>query len=119
MTTSELVRFVLSCSCTAAGLFAILSAVVGIFRFPNALSRIHAAALIDTAGMLFMLLGVAIGLGLTLTALKLAVIVCFLWITSPVASHLIGRLEGTTDDELEKKMTVEAPDMVAREKGEG
>ena len=116
MSGLELLRFVLSCGCTLAGLAAILSSVVGIFRFKTALNRIHAAALIDTAGMLFMLLGVAIGLGFTLTTLKLAVIIGFLWITSPVASHLIARLEVTTNDELEKQLTVEAPEQVAREK---
>ena len=118
MTTSELIRFILSCLCTAIGLFAILSAVFGIFRFKNALSRIHAAALIDTMGMLFMLVGVIIGEGLTVAALKMAAVIGFLWVTSPVASHLIGRLEVTTNDELEKHMTVQAADMVAREKGE-
>ena len=37
--------------------------------------------------------------GLNFTSLKLFVIVCFLWMASPVASHLLARLEVTLDKE--------------------
>lgn len=116
MTVPEMIRFALSLCCTLLGLLAIISSVVGIFRFRNALNRIHSAALIDTMGILFMLLGVMIGEGLDIASLKMLVVILFLWITSPVASHLISRLEVVTNDELDKHMTVEAQDMVRREK---
>jgi len=117
MNTVETIRLILSVICSAIGLFCIVSAVVGVFRFRTALSRVHAAAIIDTAGALFMLLGVMIGLGFTLTTLKLAVIIGFLWCTSPIASHMVARLEVVSNDELEKTMTIEDPDMVKVEKG--
>ena len=38
---------------------------------------------------------------------KIALIVAFLWLASPVSSHLIAHLEVTTNDELEKYCKVE------------
>ena len=41
------------------------------------------------------------------TTLKIALIAVFLWLASPVSSHLIARLEVTTNEELEKYCKVE------------
>ena len=110
------VRFVLSAVLLAGGLFVMLSAVLGLFRFRYALSRIHAAALVDTVGILLMLCGVMVATGFTVATLKMIVVIAFLWLTSPVASHLIGRLEVVINDDLGQDMSVTDPDMVQREK---
>ena len=44
--------------------------------------------------------------GLTLTSLKMLLVIFFLWLTSPVSSHLIARMEITTNDDLERYMAV-------------
>jgi len=41
-------------------------------------------------------------LGISFTTLKLALVAAFLWLASPVSSHLISRMEVTTNEELEK-----------------
>ena len=102
----DVIRFALSAALTAGGLFCLLSAVVGVYKFRYALSRIHAAALIDTVGILLMLLGVIIATGFTVASGKMLVVIAFLWLTSPVSGHLIGRLEVTINDELEKDAEV-------------
>ena len=63
-----------------------------------------------------MVLGVIVGQGLNLTSLKMLIIIGILWLTSPVSSHLIGRLEITINDELEKDMVVMDERMVRHEK---
>ena len=50
-------RTKLSTGVILAAVFVLLSAVLGIFRFRYALSRIHAAALVDTLGILLTLAG--------------------------------------------------------------
>ena len=40
----------------------------------------------------------------------------FLWLSSPVCSHLIGRLEVTINDHLEKDMVVADEEMIRYEK---
>ena len=112
----DTIRFIVSLVLTAAGLFVLLSGVVGIFKFKYSLSRIHAGALFDTAGIVLMVLGVIVGQGLDLTSLKMLIIIGILWLTSPVSSHLIGRLEITINDELEKDMVVMDERMVRHEK---
>ncbi len=102
----EGLRFVLSAALSLAGLFVLISGVVGLFRFKYALSRIHAAALFDTLGIVLMLLGVMVATGFEVATLKMLIVICILWMTSPVSSHLIGRMEITINDELEKDMAV-------------
>lgn len=112
----DVIRLIACILLTGAGLCCLVSGVVGVYRFKYALSRIHAAALLDTVGILLMLLGVICATGWSVTSLKLLVVVGFLWLTSPVSSHLIGRLEITINDELEKDMTVIDRETVEHEK---
>ncbi len=110
------IRFALGALMMAGGLFVLLSAVLGLFRFRYAFNRIHAAALVDTLGILLMVGGLVLCAGLTLVSLKLAAVVVFLWCTSPVASHLLARLELTVTDRPEKKMTVDDPSLTGQAK---
>jgi len=112
----DIIRFVLSAVLTLGGLFCLLSAVVGVNRFRYALSRIHAAALMDTVGILLMLLGVIVATGFTVASAKMLVVIAFLWLTSPVSGHLIGRLEVTINDELDKDAEVTDREYVRHEK---
>ncbi len=112
----DTIRFIISLLLTLGGLFVLLSGVVGIFKFKYSLTRLHAAALFDTVGIVLMVLGVVVGTGFNLTSLKMLIIVGILWLTSPVSSHLIGRLEITINDELEKDMMVLDQSMVQHEK---
>ena len=102
----DMIRFVLSLICTVAGLFCMITGVLGTYRFKYALSMIHAAALFDTVGIVLMVLGVIIGQGLCIATGKMVALILFLWVTSPVSSHLIGRMEVTINDELDHDMTV-------------
>ena len=102
----DIIRFVIAAALTATGLFCLLSGVVGVYKFRYALSRVHAAALLDTVGILLMLLGVIVATGFTVASAKMLVVIAFLWLTSPVSGHLIGRLEVTINDDLDKDAEV-------------
>lgn len=115
----DVIRLIACIILTGLGLCCLVSGVVGVYRFKYALSRIHAAALLDTVGILLMLSGVICATGWSVTSLKLLVVVGFLWLTSPVSSHLIGRMEITINDELEKDMTVIDRETVEHEKDAG
>jgi multicomponent Na+:H+ antiporter subunit G len=68
---------------------------VGIIRFPDFYSRLHPAGKLDTMGILLSMLGLAVynlhhfSLATLLTSLKLLLIVTFVFITSPTATHAI------------------------------
>ena len=94
------IRFVLSVGCLLIGLFFMLVAVFGVNRFHKALNRMHAAALGDTLGILFVILGLILMRGFSMDSLKLFLVVLFFWVASPVSGHMISRLEVMTDQEL-------------------
>lgn len=102
MEVFEWIRFLLGTSILFTGLVIFALEMIGVFRFRYVLNRMHAAAMGDTLGIGVSLIGLMIFSGLNLTTLKLLLIVFFLWCASPVSSHLITRLEITTNEELEQ-----------------
>ena len=105
-------RFLIGAACLLFGLGIFAIEMVGVFRFRYVLNRMHAAAMGDTLGIGFSLLGLIIMSGLSFTSLKLFLIICFLWFSSPVSSHLIARLEAVTNPKLERKC--EVPDEIRK-----
>ena len=93
MTVLEWIRFLIGTLLTLGGLFFLVTAVIGNYRFPYVLHRMHAAGIGDTLGLLLLLAGLAVLCVSPFFVLKLALIVALLWIGSPVASHLIMRME--------------------------
>lgn len=89
------------------GLVTFFAAVLGLFRFRYVLNRMHAAAMADTLGIFCVLAGTMLLRGLSVTSLKLALVLVFLWLTSPVASHLIADMEITAVRDIEKRVEVE------------
>ena len=77
------------------GLFFFTGGAVGILRFPDFYSRLHPAGKLDTAGQFMVLSAVALhvihdlSLEHALTAAKIGLIVIFVHITSPTATHAI------------------------------
>lgn len=88
-------RFILTTGFLLSGLVILVTAVIGVYKFDYVLNRMHAAAMGDTLGLLFCLLGLAASAPDVWTLLKLLLIITFLWFASPVGSHLIARLEVT------------------------
>ena len=54
----EWIRFGLAALCVLAGCFALLTAIVGLFRFDFSLNRLHAASIADTLGLSLLVLAV-------------------------------------------------------------
>lgn len=96
---SELIRFILSALFMAVGIAAILLSVLGVFKFRFVMNRMHCAAIVDTLGALCVLLSLAIAPGSGADGIKLAVILVLVWVGSPLSSHLLARMEISTDPE--------------------
>ena len=82
-----------------AGLIIQLTAVIGVNRFRFAVNRMHPAGMADTLGLMLMALAAVVYAGFSWLTLKILAVVALFWITSPVCSHLIGRLVRETDEE--------------------
>jgi multicomponent Na+:H+ antiporter subunit G len=88
------------------GLLTLCMAVLGVYRFRYVLNRMHASAMGDSLGILFMILGLMILSGLQLATLKLALIIVFFWLAGPVSSHMIGQMEVLTNENLKEECEV-------------
>ena len=94
------IRFLLGISLLLTGLGIFLLQILGVFKFKYVLNRMHAAAMGDTLGIGISLTGLILLSGWNFTSLKMAMIIVFLWLASPVSSHLISRLEVVTNEHL-------------------
>ncbi|MFU8876984.1 MAG: monovalent cation/H(+) antiporter subunit G [Wenzhouxiangellaceae bacterium] len=71
------------------GLFGIIGGI-GLLRFPDFYTRLHAAGITDTLCALLIVAGLIIQAGLGLASLKLALILLFLLFTAPTATHALA-----------------------------
>ncbi len=94
---SETLRFALCAVLMGVGLLAMLLGVFGVYRFRFVLNRMHCAAIIDTLALGCILLSLMLAIWQLGACLKLAAIVCLLWLGSPISAHLVSKLELRTD----------------------
>ena len=77
------------------GLIFFTAGAVGIIRMPDFYSRLHPAGKLDTLGIMAMVLGLAVynlqhfSLTTALLSLKMLLIVFFVFLSSPTATHAI------------------------------
>lgn len=68
-----------------------LAAGVGLLRFPDALTRLHAGTKPQILGLVFVVAAIALADRSWSTLLALLPVVLFQMLTAPVAAHMVGR----------------------------
>jgi len=81
----------LSWVCLVGGSLLSIVGGIGLLRFPDFYSRIHAGGVTDTGGAGLIISGLIIHSGATLISAKLVVILFFLLMTSPTATHALAK----------------------------
>ncbi len=85
----------LSVFCLMFGLLFFIGGTVGIIRMPEFYTRLHPAGKLDTLGILSMVVGLAIynlhhfSVESVLLSLKMCLIIFFVFLSSPTATHSI------------------------------
>jgi multicomponent Na+:H+ antiporter subunit G len=105
--TLESIRFVIAALLMAGGIFTLFVSILGVFRFKFVLNRMHSASIADTLGLLMVMLSLIVVYGFDFASLKLLAMIVFMWLASPISSHLISKLEATTDPALSKHLKTE------------
>lgn len=72
------------------GSFLCLCAAIGLVRFPDLLSRMHAVTKPQVLGVVLVMVGVGAGLRSGLDSGMLVLVACFQLLTTPVASHMMS-----------------------------
>jgi multicomponent Na+:H+ antiporter subunit G len=96
----EWIRFFVAVLFLLSGLAIFFLEVFCTYRFKYVLNRMQLAATGDTLGIGLCLVGLMIANGWNMTTAKIALVIVFLWCASPVASHMISRLQMFTDKRL-------------------
>jgi len=74
-----------------AGAFFCVVGGMGLLRMPDFWSRAHAAGVNDTLAAALIVLGLVLQAGFGLVAVKLVMVLFFIFITSPTAGHALYR----------------------------
>ncbi len=77
----------------SGGFFFFFVGTIGLLRFKDIFTRAHGAAKCDTLGAVLSLLALVVYSGFSFTSFKIILIIVFIWITNPTATHLITRAE--------------------------
>lgn len=104
---TETVCAITSAVCMVAGLVCVGLSVAGVFRFRFVLNRMHSAAMLDTLAIFLILASLMLAARSMEYLPKLLLLLVFLWIGSPIASHLVSRLELSTDPEAKEHLKEE------------
>ena len=88
-----MLREILAAVMIGLGLVCCCIAMYGVYKMDYVLSRIHAAAIIDTLGTLLIFSGMILLRGFGWASAKIVLILAFQWITSPVSTHRISKVE--------------------------
>jgi multicomponent Na+:H+ antiporter subunit G len=80
--------------CLIGGILAIIGAI-GVLRFPDFYTRLHAASVTDTGAVLAILLGMAFLSPHWLIMVKLLTIGVFLFLTGPTSTHAVANAAHT------------------------
>lgn len=73
------------------GAFFMLVAAVGFLRMPDIIMRLHALTKASTLGAAFSLMAVAIYFGQIEITVRAIFVILFLFLTAPIAAHIISR----------------------------
>jgi multicomponent Na+:H+ antiporter subunit G len=78
-------------ACLLLGALLALIAAIGVLRFPDVLTRMHAATKPQVLGLLLVLLGIALRLRDPASIGILLLVALSQLVTSPIATHMVGR----------------------------
>lgn len=81
----------------------VLLAALGALRFPDALTRMAAVSKASTLGLTLIFLAVIVHSGAIGPSIKAVLTIAILWLTTPIAAHLLGRAALLTDEEIHPK----------------
>jgi multicomponent Na+:H+ antiporter subunit G len=85
------IRTIITAILLVLGCFLMAIAAIGVVRFPDFYARMHPAGKGDTLGQMLVLLGLVIYEGVSLVSVKLLIIIAFIYVANPTATHWVAK----------------------------
>jgi len=86
----DTLRHPLGAAACLVGAILCLIGTIGVLRFPDFYTRLHAASITDTSGAAMVLIGMALMAPNWIVLVKLFCIFIFLFLTGPTSSHAVA-----------------------------
>lgn len=103
----ELIADILATISFITGGLLLLFTGIGMLRFPELLSRMHAATKPQVLGTILMMAGLALSLRTTAVTWTLLLVIAFQIITAPVSAHMVARAGYRTNKIRDDLMVVD------------
>lgn len=100
-----LIRLIIGFGFLFAGILVFIVEIYGVFHLKFVLNRMHCAAMGDTAGLMFSIIGLIIINGFNLTSVKLILVDLLFMFSSPVCSHMLAELEKRTNKSIKNDVS--------------
>ena len=101
------IRYGIAAALMLLGVAAGAVSILGVFRFRFVMNRMHCAAILDTLSMAGIFGGLMVAKASLAFTPKLVAALVVLWVGSPIASHLVSRMEIATDETAAQHIKVE------------
>jgi len=85
-----MIDFVSGLLAILAGIFAVVAAV-GVLRFPDVMTRMHASSKVASFAGALALLAAAVDIGTVSATTRAVFAILFIFLTAPIGAHLLGR----------------------------
>ncbi len=86
------IREIITIALLMIGFFCFIASTIGAFRMKDFYSKLHAAGICGSSGLIFCGLGLVVYEGLNLTSVKLFLVFLFVFLTSPIGTHIITKV---------------------------
>ena len=103
----DTIRLMIAAVLMLLGVIAGAISILGVFRFHFVMNRMHCAAILDTLAMAGIFGGLMVAKASLAYTPKLLAALVVLWVGSPIASHLVSRMELLTDETAAEHIAVE------------
>jgi multicomponent Na+:H+ antiporter subunit G len=84
-------RDIIAVAMILIGCFFFFTSVIGLLRFPDMFTRMHATGKCDTLAVLMIMAGLIVHHGINLDSFKMLLILVFIYIANPTATHVLAR----------------------------
>ena len=81
------------------GAFFMLVSAIGLVRFPDLFSRMHATTKATSFGLLLLIVGTGIFFNTGTVWVKAILVILFIYLTAPLASHSIAQSEKKKEED--------------------
>ncbi|MDB4582181.1 monovalent cation/H(+) antiporter subunit G [Draconibacterium sp.] len=80
------------------GAFFILVSAIGLIRFPDLYTRMHATTKATSFGLLLIIVGASLHFNAPVVWLKALLVIIFIYLTAPLAAHSIAKPVAKKED---------------------